>query len=341
MRQAGQPRDRLAERTAPHARPIQLLRRGIHGTGWTSRVPAVLAELGLEATRVLDESFEPSPDAVLWISGSPNWYPCTLRRLAFARPHERPTVMLWHSEPLPPPRGSGLPRPRLHAREIAKIVLRDRRATDPYTNAWRLRWLARRGLPGLLVVSSRDKQEYLEEIGLRAEFVPLGWHSSYGSDLGLERDIDVLFLGGLDVPRRKRAFRRLRAAGVDLVTLGSWKDPEYWGESRTQLLNRARIMLNISRHPGQVAGQRLILGAAHGVLVVSEPMHRPEPWVAGEHYVSATLEEMPAAVAHYLEHEDERRRIAARALELATTELSLERSILRLLELLEEAAVGR
>lgn len=318
-----------------------MVRRGLRGPGSAKGLPAAWGDLGLDVRPILDEEFEPEPDTVVWIGGSPNWYPRTLQRVLEAPRGRRPAVLLWHSEPLPPPRASGLPRPRLHAREIAKIVLRDRRAADPYTNAWRLRWLARRGLPDLLVVSSRDKQEYVEEIGMRAEVVPLGWHRSFGSDLGLERDIDVLFLGGLDVPRRKRAFRRLRASGVDLVAQGSWKDPQYWGEGRTQLLNRAKIMLNISRQPGQFSGRRLIFAAANGALVVSEPMYKPEPWVAGEHYVSATLEEMPAAVAHYLEHEDERRRIAARAHELVTTELSHDRSVRRILELLEEVDAGR
>ena len=51
------------------------------------------------------------------------------------------------------------------------------------------------------------------------------------------------------------------------------------------LLNRAKIMLNISRYPGQLTGKRLILGMANKTLVVSEPMYLSEPYKSGQHYV--------------------------------------------------------
>jgi len=336
MPQVGQPHDRLTERTPGHARPIVVLRRSPFGEGWASKAQAILEELGYSVRAVLDKDFQPSPESILWITSSPNWYPQSLWRLVSVPRSRRPVVLVWQSEPLPPARSTGLPRPQLNTRELAKIALRDRRATDPYTNSDQLRWLAARGMPDVLVVSSEDKREFLQERGIEAEVAPLGYHPAYGEDLGLERDIDVLFLGALEVPRRKRVFRRLRAAGVNLVALGDWRDPRYWGESRTSLINRARMMLNISRNSGQFSGQRLVLAAANGALGVSEPMARPDPWVPGEHYVSAALDELPDSIGYYLEHEDERREIAARAHAFVTGQLTLERSVARVLELLEE-----
>jgi hypothetical protein len=338
MGQAGEPPDQLAERKPGQARPIDMLWRFPLPEGWAAKAQSILGELGYSVREVLDEDFRPSPESSLWITASPSWYPRALRRLASVPPSRRPAVLVWHSEPLPPAKAMGLPRPRLHAREVAKIALRDRRATDPYTNSEELRWLAAHGLPDVLVVSSDDKRAFLEERGISAEVVPLGYHPSYGEDLGLERDIDVLFLGALDVPRRRRALRRLRSAGVNVVAVGDWQDPRFWGDSRVALLNRARIVLNISRNPGQFSGQRLILAAANGALAVSEPMARPAPWVPGEHYVSARLEDFPTAIVHYLSQEEERRRIAARARAFVTQELTLERAITRVLALVEARA---
>src|SRR5204862_311274 len=76
------------------------------------------------------------------------------------------------------------------------------------------------------------------------------------ADLGLERDIPVLFLGAMTVPRRRWIAWLLRRAGVELTAVGDWHDPRYWGEERTRLLNRAVISLNINRFPGNFADTR-------------------------------------------------------------------------------------
>jgi hypothetical protein len=291
-----------------------------------------LVALGVEADRVAEHALDPSFDTVV-LRGNANWYPELLDRLVRLDPSQRPFVVVWHSEPLPLPMTARLRRRRLTLRERAKVVLRDSRATDPFTNAQRLRWLAGRGLPDALGVSSVGGLEYLAEVGIRATHVPLGYHARQGTDLGLERDIDVLFLGALDVPRRARLLRDLRRHGVDVTAAGGWSDPRCWGEERTRLLNRAKIVLNLSRYEGQFSGGRLLLGMANGAAVVSEPMYRPEPFVPGRHYVSTAVDEIPAAVARLLEEAKEREALAALGHEFVTTQLTLERSVARILEL--------
>lgn len=301
---------------------------------------AALANLGCDLREVPDGGLEIGDGRVVWLSGSANWYPRSLRQLLGVPRESRPRVVVWHAEPLPLPSGAPFPRQRLHARELAKILLRDNRATDPYTNSFLLRRLARAGLPDVLVVVAPDMAEFLAERGLGAETVPFGYDLSFGSDLGLERDIDVLFLGALEVPRRKRLIRRLQHEGVAVRAVGDWHDPTYWGENRTRLLNRTKILLNLSRYPGQSSGYRLILGMANGCLVVSEPMYRPEPFVPGTHFVSAMVDEMPALVEHYLGHEKERRKLARRGFEFVTQEATMTRAVVRILTLLE-AELGR
>ena len=54
------------------------------------------------------------------------------------------------------------------------------------------------------------------------------------------------------------------------MNLGSWTDPALWGQHRAELLSRVKILLNLSRNPGQFAGTRLTLGMGASCLVVSE-----------------------------------------------------------------------
>ena len=173
------------------------------------------------------------------------------------------------------------------------------------------------------------------------ELVPLGWWPEYGRLLGLERDIDILFLGEA-VPRRTKILRRLARAGVEVASVGGWDTASgAWGEERTRLLNRTRVLLNLARHPGLLSGMRLQMGMANGALVASEPIFDPGPYRPGEHFVEAPLSELPALVAHYLEHEEERAAIAERAHRFVTEELTLAASVDRLVELIDRASAAR
>src|SRR2546426_400041 len=127
------------------------------------RLTSLLAEAGHQVTRVEDGPVDFAGDSVLWIQGNANWFPLICRQLAAKSQSDRPLVVLGPSEPLPPARAAGLPWPRLHLREVAKILLRDRRATDVYTNYFRLRRLAQRGLPDLLIASTLGRCEFLAE----------------------------------------------------------------------------------------------------------------------------------------------------------------------------------
>ena len=147
------------------------------------------------------------------------------------------------------PRAAGTRRQPLTTRELAKLVLRDRRVNDHYSNARYLRTLAGSDVVDALAVGARAYQAYLAEQGIDVHHVPLGYHPSQGRFLDLERDIDVLFLGEYRLRRRKQILRRLRREGIEVEVLGDL-DPQLWGESRTKLLNRAKIMLHIPRLEG-------------------------------------------------------------------------------------------
>jgi hypothetical protein len=303
---------------------VTVLRRWKSKTGVVNET---LAALGYDVRQMNDDTFNPSGADVVWVQGNLNWFPLARKRLDSVDPASRPAVMVWHSEPLPFPRDSGFPQPRLTLREIAKIALRDGRATDAYTNFYRLRQMHARGRLDLCVVSARSRQTFLKQRGIPSHFVPLGYHNGMGERLDLVRDIDVLFIGTLDDSRHRRALAFLRSHGVNVEALGSWKNAGTWGESRTHLINRAKIFLNIQRHAGQFSGYRMMLGMGNGAMVLSEPVHDPFPYEPGVHYVSTPLETMPVTIPKYLADDASRIAIAESGYRFATESLTMEKSV--------------
>lgn len=287
---------------------------------------------GFPLVPVTAESADLSAADVLLFLGNAAWRPQVIRQLRETPKALRPFVAVWHWEPLPPSRASGLPRPQLGLREMGKIALRDPRATDPYTNFSTLKRLQREGIIDLLAVSTRGRQEFLEEQGIASRFIPLGYGPQHGRDLGLERDIDVLFLGDVLMARRRRALNYLRSSGIEVAVAGDWDDPQYWGENRTKLLNRAKILLNIPRTAGDYSGLRMFLGAANGAVILSEPLYRPEPFLPGQHYLEATLEQMPSIAVSLLRDHARRAALAEAARDQATRIATRSRSVAALLQ---------
>ena len=75
---------------------------------------------------------------------------------------------------------------------------------------------------------------------------------------------------------------------------------------------------------------------ANKALVISEPMHKPGGFIPGKHYISVTSDEMPEAIGYYLNHDDERERIVEEGHRLVTQELTMERSVNAILELIKK-----
>jgi hypothetical protein len=278
------------------------------------------------------EHFDPSVDAVL-IPNQPTFYPRALAQLRDLGPR-RPRVVAWMSEPLVPPVASGLPWPRRTHREWIKLALRDKRVIDARSNERRTVALVREGLIDAVATTTVARVERFAEVGVDAAWVPQTIGPHVHADLRLERDIPVLFLGAMDVPRRRLIAWRLRRAGVELTAVGDWSDPRYWGDERTRMLNRAVITLNINRFAGNFPDTRFNLAAANRSLVVSEPVYRPEPYVAGETHLEAPAADLPAVLAQWLADHDGRERMINAAYETVTTRLAREDSVASLTALL-------
>ncbi len=303
-------------------------------------ITKLLRQRGNRVVQTRDSHLDLEALDVVLVLENCGWFPTILGEFKAARKDARlPLLAVWHWEPLPLPKAAGVPTPRLNTREIAKVLLHDARATDVYTNLRNLRRLSREGWPVLLVVSSQAWQESLAERGITAQWVPYGYEAGDGIQAAGgaegEQDIEALFLGSLEVPRRRKIVKELRCLEVTLEAKGSWFEKQLWGEDRARLINRAQAFLNIQRHPREIGAHRMILGMANRSLVLSEPIYKPAPFLPGKHYVEAEVREMPEVLRYYRAHYSERSEIVDRAYRFVTQELRMETSVLQILSLID------
>ena len=180
--------------------------------------------------------------------------------------------------------------------------------------------------------SVQPRVHFLRQRGIATELAPFGYHPEWGRDRQLARDIDVLFLGGLGCGPRNAKLRRmndeLARRGRKLTFVR-----KAFGPAREELLSRTRIMLNLLRVPHDLAGMRVLMGMACGALVVSESCADTGAFMPGEHFVTATLDQLAATIEFHLDHEAERQKIARRGHQFVTEELTLPKVVRRMLEL--------
>ena len=183
-----------------------------------------------------------------------------------------------------------------------------------------------------IATDTSTRATFLRQNGIPARFVPLGYHAQWGSASPRERDLDVLFIGDIRSPSREElvpeVLQQLRDWGFSTSERAVF--PE--GAERAELLQRARVVLNVLRLPWEFPGVRLFSSVACGALVVSNEAVQNEPFQAGLHFVPAPRKRMAEAIATLLDHEEDRAQRAARALASMKPDLSLELSLQRLLQ---------
>jgi len=177
-----------------------------------------------------------------------------------------------------------------------------------------------------------QRKQILETIGINAKIVPIGYHPSWGRKLSVERDIDVLFLGDLKSKRRRSILQdveeKLSAKGINLVKINCG----CYGEQRTALLNRAKIVLDIPRIPWEMPSMRPLMSTSCGALLICEYVENTSPYIPGVHFVQAKASELSNAICYYLEHEDQRKAIVDSAYKFFTEELTLRNSISKIMQ---------
>jgi hypothetical protein len=297
------------------------------------------------APRDVDTTADEAQVDVVLAIGSVHLYPDLVARAHSAR------RVLWHTEPLP--RTTAATRGGIHrflptgrmldlSRAVVPPLERSARwrrsreqaanVREPLTNLAQLRRHA--AAFDRIVIDAEVRAEGAFAAGLDVEVIPFGYHLTWAGPIGaaVPRDIDVVALANVShIARRQRILGALEAelsrSNVGVTRLSG----HVYGAMRRRALERARVSIDIHRIPGGYPLYNFILASAAGVALVTEPLVKPAPLVAGVHYVEAEEKDLARAVRDLLADEPRRLRMVEAAQALLTGELDLRRTLPRAL----------
>lgn len=331
------------------------------GDGMIAAITAALATWDCQPIELKYDAPLPEDLDLLVLPGPGGSLVPIASQLARRAAGHRPRTLLWQYEQLPSPavptwllKAAGLGRSALerlawreeqdgvwHQRPWARWVVRGGVRFRYYGD---ILWLRRIAVLSVLATSSKWMARYLHEHGIDAKVASWGTAPDWGRDLGLDRDIPVLWLGKPGSRRRAELVTRVRSElkrrGVEMYVVDGVERPYVFGEERTILLNRTKVVLNILRSPWDDNACRYFFSAPNKALVVTEPTLPHTPFEPGVHIVEAPISALTDTICYYLAHEDERREITERAYDLVTQELTLHNAVGRLMEV-AEAEVGQ
>jgi hypothetical protein len=272
------------------------------------------------------------------------------RQLAKMPPGQKPIFVHWNTEGIPDLRlpwiimssiagwRSWLGRIQDSRTGSARIPGTERFFSLLESRMLRFRYLGdyyythRRGWLDIFADTSEIYAEIHRRHGLPTIVAPWGATPHWYKELGLDRDIDVLWMGTRGTRRRSMILDQVRTKlesnGVRMHVADGKENPFIFDDERIYYLNRSKITLNITRTWYDDNFSRIALAAPNRSLIVSEPVlpHCPS-FVAGRDYVSVPIDSLAATILYYLDHEEERLRIVENAYRLVTTKLVFRESI--------------
>jgi hypothetical protein len=228
-----------------------------------------------------------------------------------------------------------------------------RTVTSPWDNrALRFRYFGdyyyayNHGLLDVFADSSILYAHLHNQHGLPTIVAPWGSTNRWREDLELDRDIDVLWMGKRGTRRRSKILDQVRSElqhqNVEFYFADNEERPFIFGKERTQLLNRAKITLNVTRTWYDDNYSRFSMAAPNRSLIVSEPIlpHCPQ-FVPGVHFVSASIDKLPETISYYLQHDEAREHIVENAYRLTTAELTFQNSIKKIMDAVDRVMCTR
>lgn len=323
------------------------------GDGIARQISNTLIDLGCDVVGFLYDAKLPKDLDIILAHGPLGSFVPLAKQLLFLPPSQRPVLVLWMTEHLPHPSlPEWLRRPISMVRSRVERLAFRKNTQGEWKLDSRLRWMTAKGhrfryygdlhwfrqqrIPFVLAVGSKWIANFLRARGFGPIVAYIGFHPNWQADLGLKRDVPVLWIGKLATDRRRRLLKRIRselkARGVDVLVIDGVENPYVFGEERTILLNRTKIVLNILRSKWDNNGLRYYLTAPNRSLVVTEPTLDHTPFLPGVHLIEAPVEQITDTICYYLTHEDERQRIVEQAYQLVTTELTMKAGASQVLE---------
>jgi hypothetical protein len=320
--------------------------------GFAMSLSSVLEKLGYETVKFEHNGRLPRDLDIIFAYGPHGSLVPHSSQLLHYPPSLRPAFILWLTEQLPNP---SLPDWVLHWGGVLRSQAERFTFREKAQGEWRsdprlrllvakahrfryygdLHWLHRQGILSVLAVGSRWIAEFLRLKGFNPIVAYIGSHTDWWADLELERDIPVLWIGKIATGRRKRLLKRIRAElrdrGVALLMIDGVENPYVFGEERSVLLNRTKIVLNILRTKWDNHSLRYFLAAPNRALIVTEPTLPHTTFLSGTHLVEAPIDQLADAICYYLSHEEDRHAIVDQAYQLTTKELTMENSIKKII----------
>jgi len=193
----------------------------------------------------------------------------------------------------------------------------------------------------------------MSQRGIAVEYAPLGyvptWDSWHGKDGGA-RQLDFAFLGAF-TKRRAQALARCAEAlqghrsAIHLVETAqphTADSPTFLSHERKwKLLADTNVLLNVhqARQP-YMEWHRIIGAAINGCVVVSEISVGTEPFIPGEHFISASYNDIPGVLSAALDDPNMIHRIRHEAYELLRERMPMSGTIEVLLRAVERAATN-
>jgi hypothetical protein len=198
------------------------------------------------------------------------------------------------------------------------------------------RWLHQSGILSVLAVGSEWNANILRRKGLNPLVAYPGFHPFWSVDAELNRDIPVLWIGWRGTFRRRKILQavrsELRSRGIEMLMVDCVENPFVNGQERAILFRRSKIVLNLLRKEWDSNGFRIFLAAANQALIISEPMFAHVPFSSGVHLVETPEDRLVEKICYYLDHSDERCRIAEQGYQYITTELTMKKAVTQILE---------
>jgi hypothetical protein len=180
------------------------------------------------------------------------------------------------------------------------------------------------------ISSTRQRQQFLASRGFDSDYLPVPAYSTLGRRLYLERDVDVLFLGGTRHGRRRHLWGHLKSGLKSHGLRVSEITGDCYGEARTQVLNRTRVLVNLHNYPWNPAWIRFHIATLCGAAIASEPIDDTEPYAAGRDYLAASAIDLPAAIIRLLRNKTECQRLVDSAIRICQADLTVAGTIEKL-----------
>jgi len=318
--------------------------------GITEVISDELHALGYKSVHFQIGSLIPEKAEVVFSFGPYGKFLTIPRQLAKMHPDRKPIFVHWNTEGIPDPRipwkimssiagwRSWLGRVQDSQNGAARILGTERRLSLIESRMLRFRYLGdyyyaqRRGWLDIFADTSEVYAEMHRRHGLPTIVAHWGATPQWYKDLGLERDIDVLWMGTRGTKRRSTILDQVRSEleskRIRMHVADGKENPFIFGDERIYYLNRSKITLNITRTWYDDNYSRMALAAPNRSLIVSEPVlpHCPS-FIAGTHYVSVPVEALAETILYYLNNQEERLRIVDNAYHLVTNKLVFRESI--------------